>query len=363
MHTRPKSSLPYNKSLPSDSFPFLSPNRPLSSKTLLGRENLFKTYSLFTEENTCNYEQNLKTIGTISRKNDVLLNNTYYTQSIDKNLITKRSIEQEEIQILDEYELKDGINKSIELNKYGFQYFFINLKGKRSPLRLELISLKSNQSVKIYYSNKARKPNSFNSLDYHEGRTLWYYDPKRSSKFEEDKLFITVYSIIRNKLILKLEFAKLNKKVKKIKGLERLKTKPTEISSWGKEFLNEEIRKIFLRKRKKILMMSGGISKIKTNIQLIEEYKPDKKFELMQFKRCQSAKQIKNVLSKKKIIENETKEKIKQEFEKRELIHEIKERIINEQKILKKKQLRQIKWLKVFSFMKIISNLRTILFV
>jgi len=32
--------------------------------------------------------------------------------------------------------LKEGFNKGFELNQYGFQYFYLEAKNKRSPVRI-----------------------------------------------------------------------------------------------------------------------------------------------------------------------------------------------------------------------------------
>ena len=58
-----------------------------------------------------------------------------------------------------------------------------------------------------------------------------------------------------------------------------------------------------------------------------------------------------------------TKEKTRQEFEKRELIHEIKEKLLIEQKFLEKRKTYQSKWYRFFAIANVAKVLRSYLFV
>ena len=73
------------------------------------------------------------------------------------------------------------MNKGFELNQYGFQYFYLDMKNKKSPVRISkklylvapillkgFMGLVGTQYLKIFYSTKTKKPNRFNSDDFHE---------------------------------------------------------------------------------------------------------------------------------------------------------------------------------------------------
>lgn len=79
--------------------------------------------------------------------------------------------------------------------------------------------------------------------------------------------------------------------------------------------------------------------------------------------KIESAKHCSQVLEKKKIIVEESKEKTRQEFEKRKLIHEIKEKLLIEQKFQQKRKTYQSKWYKFFAVAKVAKVLRSYLFV
>ncbi len=168
------------------------------------------------------------------------------------------------------------------------------------------------------------------------------------------------------------------------------------ISQIHQDALNEDIRnffnlkifpyklkkgKIFRRKKEKMLKMCGGINKIQTNIKTINDFLPEKKaadrllkrvnlFYLciflfcftfsffIQFFKIQSAKIISTVLLTKKVIEAKTIQKKKDEIERREMIHLIRQTLNDEKREGVKLHERQLKWFKILNLIMMIDVIR-----
>jgi len=137
---------------------------------------------------------------------------------------------------------------------------------------------------------------------------LKIYDEKRQKKFNVDHLFLTIYSQVKLKLVAKVEFAKNNAKYEgpiidsgnnmdggPMNNTRRVKTQEKfTIAQLNRDILNEDISKfetkkhyvnvkliekgrIFMKRREKMLKLCGGVSKIKTNIKTVMDFRPEKK--------------------------------------------------------------------------------------
>lgn len=78
----------------------------------------------------------------------------------------------------------------------------------------------------------------------------------------------------------------------------------------------------------------------------------------MLYKQVQSARQISTVLIKKKQIEAHVIQKKKDDFERREMIHLIKQKLINDKRNAIRKNERQLKWVKILNLMVMVDFIR-----